>query len=511
MSRRPDGGRTRRFATAVLLATAAGACSDDFTRSRDRLVLAAQWEAPTAPILATGLADSVRVAVTDAAGRPREDVRVVFVVTEGDGTLSARVVRSDAAGLAASRWTLGLNSGLQRVRAFTPDDARGEFVDFDVTVVAGPAVSVSLRIPSRGIGLGDSSASVATFRDEAGVTVPAPVALTYESADTSIATVSSTGVVRGVSYGRTVITASAGAFVASDTAIVRVPVPTLVVQPFASARPTYLPAFTPGGIAYLPAVAGDRIGRFDVATTSAFGAELELPAATLEVATSADASVVVASSYLNGLFVINPGSFTVTRTIPLADRPVRLKMNAAGTLVYATYLGGGVARVDLTTDSVTNLVLPGPDVNGIALSPDEATLYVSSTAGYLYRISTASFTVTHSATPGQRPQGLAVSPDGATLYLARESGTALRYNAADLTFPVELPGTSFFDIAATPDGRYILAARASAGLIVIFDAVALLEVASSQQMYPVRRFARDPLTGTYWAGSESQVLYRLTF
>lgn len=496
---------------AAMMAILAGACSDDFAPARERISLAARWTAPTAPILVDGLTDSVRVVVTDAAGRPRPDVRVVFVVAAGGGTLSARTVRSDASGLAAAHWTLGANAGLQRVRAFTPDDPRGEFVDFDVTVVAGPAASLALRIASRSIDRGDSSVSVATFRDAGGVEVEAPAALSYESADTTIATVSSTGVVRGVAYGRALITASAGAFVASDTAIIQVPVPTLTVQAIPSSRPTYLPAFTPSGIAYLPGVATERIARFDVATLSLIGDELVLPAPTLEVATSADGSVVVASSYANGLFVIDPSTFTITRTIALADRPVRLKMNAAGTLLYATYLTGGVARVDLVTNVVTNLDLEGFEMNGIALSADESALFVSSTSGSLYRLSTATFAVTHSATPGQRPQGLALSPDGSALYLAREDGSALEYVAADLSSPVPLPGVGFFDIAATPDGRYILAATSNGGLIVMFDAVTLQELARSQQLYPVRRFVRDPVTGTYWAGSESNVLYRLTF
>ncbi len=61
------------------------------------------------------LRDSVRVRVTDQAGRAVAGAAVVFAVTSGEGTVSADTVPTSASGTASAAWTLGPDLGQQQL------------------------------------------------------------------------------------------------------------------------------------------------------------------------------------------------------------------------------------------------------------------------------------------------------------------------------------------------------------------------------------------------------------
>ena len=116
--------------------------------------------------------------------------------------------------------------GTARIRA-----ASGSAADSAVLRVATPAATVTLT-PVAGIVLPDRTLTVtAVVRDSAGTVITAP-ALAWSSADTAIATVSSTGVVRGVRLGRTTVQARAATAVAAATVDVVAPVVTIQVRPY---------------------------------------------------------------------------------------------------------------------------------------------------------------------------------------------------------------------------------------------------------------------------------------
>jgi adhesin/invasin len=64
----------------------------------------------------TELVDPVAVRVTDSTGRALAGVPVRWAAT--DGALEVVAARSDSAGIARARWTLGARTGAQQVRAF---------------------------------------------------------------------------------------------------------------------------------------------------------------------------------------------------------------------------------------------------------------------------------------------------------------------------------------------------------------------------------------------------------
>lgn len=72
------------------------------------------------------LPEPVTVRVDDAGGSPVEGVTVVFTAAEGHGEADPDVAVTDSAGLAATSWTLGGESGVQTLTASAADVAPAE-------------------------------------------------------------------------------------------------------------------------------------------------------------------------------------------------------------------------------------------------------------------------------------------------------------------------------------------------------------------------------------------------
>jgi adhesin/invasin len=64
----------------------------------------------------TALAEPVGIRITDSTGRALAGIPVRWAAS--DGTVEATAIRSDSAGVAQARWTLGAKTGRQRLRAY---------------------------------------------------------------------------------------------------------------------------------------------------------------------------------------------------------------------------------------------------------------------------------------------------------------------------------------------------------------------------------------------------------
>ena len=74
-----------------------------------------QWTAPNAATPTGVVGDSVRVRVTNPKGFNVGNAKVAFAVTAGGGSVSPAKATTDANGLAAARWTLGPQKGLNSI------------------------------------------------------------------------------------------------------------------------------------------------------------------------------------------------------------------------------------------------------------------------------------------------------------------------------------------------------------------------------------------------------------
>ncbi len=85
-------------------------------------IAAVNWTAPAAATPSTQLADSIRVVVTSRFGNPVPGSIVTFSITAGGGKVSKLKDTTNAAGRAATAWTLGPSNGLNTVAATVVDD-----------------------------------------------------------------------------------------------------------------------------------------------------------------------------------------------------------------------------------------------------------------------------------------------------------------------------------------------------------------------------------------------------
>ena len=140
---------------------------------------------------------------------------------------------------------------------------------------------------------------------------------------------------------------------------------------------------------------------------------------------------------------------------------------------YITNHGDGtVSVIDTATDIVTATIPVGPDLFGVAVSPDGSTVYVShdfeSTVSV---INTATNTVTATITVGTDPAGVAVSPNGRTAYVTNDfDNTVSVIDTATNTMTATIPvGAAPFGVAVSPDSRTVYVANVLANTVSEID------------------------------------------
>lgn len=215
--------------------------------------------------------------------------------------------------------------------------------------------------------------------------------------------------------------------------------------------------------AYVADMSGPDLLVFDVATRAetkriALSTFMgELPA--MVVANAPTQTVYVATSA--GLRVIDARTDTLAATIALTGVS-NFVVNSTGTLAYALLAEGKVQVVDLTTRAPTRAMSLTGTATGIALSPDDKTLYVTLTG------STQQVTVFDTATgnlranvdlagaaPGFTPGSVAVSPAGDKA-IVTGAGTGYNWKYVELNTATLTPTLVSLSLPATGTTGYRL-------------------------------------------------------
>ena len=187
------GGRHRRklptLAGIIVVASGLAACGGDSGTGPDGGATAVvepfagadQWARVGEP-----LREPVVVRLLDAGGSPVAGASVTFAPAEGHGAVDPWAARSDSAGLAATRWTLGDSAGKQVLAATVRE---GVSTEVQATAVAGlPDLVASLSPHGVATWAGGSFDYVATFRNRGDTTATATRARTFVSTDNVITT-----------------------------------------------------------------------------------------------------------------------------------------------------------------------------------------------------------------------------------------------------------------------------------------------------------------------------------
>jgi uncharacterized protein YjdB len=211
----------------ALAAFFALACSDDKGTGPGPVdpvptSLAAVGSVPETAVVATALAEPIRIRVLDAKDEAMSGIQVSWSVTAGGGSLSATSSTTNANGEASVTWTLGTEAGENAAKATVGTLApvafkvRGE-PDQPATIdlLVGGEVVDTLSFTA----IGESLQLAAHVEDEHGNEIEAPT-LEWSTSDTTVTTVDSTGLVTAKGQGEAEITVKANTV--SVTVTVRV-------------------------------------------------------------------------------------------------------------------------------------------------------------------------------------------------------------------------------------------------------------------------------------------------
>jgi YVTN family beta-propeller protein len=183
---------------------------------------------------------------------------------------------------------------------------------------------------------------------------------------------------------------------------------------------------------YVSLINAGQVWKFD-AHTDTLVAKATIPGSPALLALTPDGSKLYVSQFMtvttNRVSVVNTATMTLVKEIPTGAMPHGLRMNHAGTRVYAAnMMSDNVSVIDVATDSVVADVLLAWDANPtgtvkympmeVAVSPDDAVVAVAcSETKEVRMISTATNTLADSIAVGDQPWHLQFTPDNTYCYV----------------------------------------------------------------------------------------------
>ena len=122
------------------------------------------------------------------------------------------------------------------------------------------------------------------------------------------------------------------------------------------------------------------------------------------------------------VYVIDAETNTLARTLPVGGLPQHMAVSHDGTQLYVADETRGLKIVTVETGALRPITLAGGGY-GLALSPDDAQLYVSiPAAGLVQVVDRATGSVLQTLPVSGRPRGIAFTHSGAYAVIANESG-----------------------------------------------------------------------------------------
>lgn len=230
----------------------------------------------------------------------------------------------------------------------------------------------------------------------------------------------------------------------------------------------------------------------------ALAATIDMPGSTHELALSLDGRTAYGSVYGDGVFakrvnpdrrivVIDLASKSLTRVIDLGAvyAPHGVMIDAEGLLWSSGELGNAVLVIDPATEAVQAIDV-GATAHWVAISHVTGKVFASVKQDYVVVIDTARRAVIDRIALPHTVEGLAVTPDGATLYVCAQS--AAEFYAIDAgshavarTVAIEgADGTKkqMRRVRVSPDNRYVVVSSNQDHHAAIYDGASLRQIAS---------------------------------
>ena len=174
----------------------------------------------------------------------------------------------------------------------------------------------------------------------------------------------------------------------------------------------------------------------------------------------------------------------LAKTINVGTNPLQLEITPDATTLIVTRYDNSVVFIDTATDTITtDLHLSSANPNGLAISPDGSTAYVTNfvtTNPSILTIDIASRTVTRTTQVTTYPKSIYLTPDGAQAWVLF-SGSSTIYVFDTLTMTVvstlDAGGVADTAMAFNPTGTRAYVS-ATSNQLVVFDTATLTKVAS---------------------------------
>ena len=174
------------------------------------------------------------------------------------------------------------------------------------------------------------------------------------------------------------------------------------------------------------------------------------------------------------IVVVDVASNALLAAVPLSSDGFNLAVAPTGDRVYATTAAGTLYVMDANSYDIIDTLSVGAAANGLAFSPDECTLYVTSRdAGTVTAISTVSHRISRRYDVGGMPQRVAVAPDGSEIYVANETAGLNVVNVESGMVNSISFGTAGYGLGLTPDAEQLYVLLPATGEVQILDRATL--------------------------------------
>ncbi len=180
-----------------------------------------------------------------------------------------------------------------------------------------------------------------------------------------------------------------------------------------------------------------------------------------------NSSTAYVADYGGNVTLINLTSGTVQKTLRVGYALEGIAISPDRSSLYVTdYNGSGISSINLQTGTISRIAIPDSAPYGIAITPDGKYAYVTNPYnavngtqpnGTVEVVNLNSGTVVSQIKVGRGPQGIAISPSGGFAYVANYDDSSLSIintttNRVISTIPV---GYGADSVAITPNGQYV--------------------------------------------------------
>lgn len=215
------------------------------------------------------------------------------------------------------------------------------------------------------------------------------------------------------------------------------------------------------------------------------------------------------TAYVTNQFSGTVGVIDVQRgisidSIAVSGAPFRVLVSPDDATIFVSSNDDSVFAIARSSKTVVHAWRFNAPVNGMTVASTGAALYASTIGGELYRLNPNGTGSVDSVQIGGKPQDVALSPDGTELYLANEAGSLEIRNPVSLAFVDSVPGAAgAFSLKPTPDGVQLYASYPASGLVRIVDRATRKVVGNLTVAGTPRRIAFDRRGETALIANES--------